>query len=635
MDPVNPFIYAGTDYGVFKSIDYGASWYGINNGITNPAVLSLAIDPRNTNIIYAGTVTEVFKTTNAGESWATTNLTTFMTMALAIDPNNSDIVYAGTWFGIFRSADGGQNWDLKNNFSFNCVAINPSDSNTILGGTPGGGIFKSIDGGDNWQPINNGLDNLIIGALSIAPLNTNVLYAGTERGFFRSINGGDNWVAVNSGLDVYSLVLHSNDSNTVYIGAVGGVFKFQFDLSEPDINIKQSQTNIPDETGSYDFGSVNLGASKPVTFTIENLGTADLQVTGSQRVLIGGPHAYDFFVTSDPISPISANGSTTFVITFTPGGLGPRSATVTIENDDPDENPYNFVIRGTGNDNTPPLPPTNLQIVGGGITLAWDANTEADLAGYRLYFWKSTEQPYSHHIDVRQTVTPATPTYRLIGLNRGETYCFAVTAYDNFRNESGYSNGPTDVCGIPGPTGYVNPFADIPLGYWAEDYILTIYYDGITLGCTSGMYCPHSPVTRDQMASFIVRAVDGGNAATCLGNVFNDVTAANPHCANIERLRNLNITQGCGGGNYCPGNHVTRAEMASFLVRAADGADATVCLGTLLNDVPPGAPHCANIERLLDLGVTQGCAPGIYCPGNNVLRDQMAAFITRAFIGIP
>jgi hypothetical protein len=264
------------------------------------------------------------------------------------------------------------------------------------------------------------------------------------------------------------------------------------------------------------------------------------------------------------------------------------------------------------------------------VKLAWDANTETDLNGYKLYFWKSTEQPYSNSRDVAKTGTPGTPLYNLTCLVPEETYCFAVTAYDIFGNESDYSNEPNDVCGLP-----TNLFIDIPPCYWAEDYILTICDEGITIGCRPGEYCPVNNVTRAEMASFLVRAVDGTDATTCLGNVFNDVKASNPHCANIERLRTLNVTLGCGGGDYCPDSNVTRAEMASFLVRAVDQADATVCLGTALNDVPPGAPHCANIERLLDLGITQGCQAGLYCPGNNVLRDQMAAFITRALPRIP
>jgi hypothetical protein len=175
---------------------------------------------------------------------------------------------------------------------------------------------------------------------------------------------------------------------------------------------------------------------------------------------------------------------------------------------------------------------------------------------------------------------------------------------------------------------------DVPAGHWAEQYIISLYNSEITMGCGNGSYCPNDPVTREQMASFIVRAVDRANAIQCTGTVFNDVTTGNPHCANIERLRVLNITLGCAGGNYCPLDNVTRAEMASFLVRAKDGANATVCNGAVFTDVPIGTPHCANIERLRELNITLGCSASEYCPGSNVFRDQMAAFLARAFLGM-
>lgn len=179
----------------------------------------------------------------------------------------------------------------------------------------------------------------------------------------------------------------------------------------------------------------------------------------------------------------------------------------------------------------------------------------------------------------------------------------------------------------------INEFNDVDSQYWAYQYVMAILNDGVTLGCGAGMYCPGNDVTREQMASFIVRAVDGIDATTCLGNIFNDVPQGAPHCANIERLAQLNVTLGCAGGMYCPLGNVTREQMASFIVRAVDRADATQCIGTVFTDVPQGTPHCANIERLAELNVTQGCMAGMYCPSHNVLRDQMAAFLARAFLG--
>jgi len=68
------------------------------------------------------------------------------------------------------------------------------------------------------------------------------------------------------------------------------------------------------------------------------------------------------------------------------------------------------------------------------VTLAWDANTESDLAGYKLHYGTASNS-YSVHIDVNNVTT-----YTVAGLSAGQTYYFAATAYDASGNESGYSN---------------------------------------------------------------------------------------------------------------------------------------------------------------------------------------------------
>ncbi|MBP8197484.1 MAG: S-layer homology domain-containing protein, partial [Chromatiaceae bacterium] len=105
-------------------------------------------------------------------------------------------------------------------------------------------------------------------------------------------------------------------------------------------------------------------------------------------------------------------------------------------------------------------------------------------------------------------------------------------------------------------------------------------------------------------------------------------------CRYIQRLSELNITGGCGGGNYCPQGLVTREQMAAFIVRAVEGEPALDYCGGVAPflDVAPSTFFCRYIKRLVELGVTQGCGNGNYCPGNEVTREQMAAFLARAFL---
>ncbi|HWP42342.1 MAG TPA: S-layer homology domain-containing protein [Blastocatellia bacterium] len=91
---------------------------------------------------------------------------------------------------------------------------------------------------------------------------------------------------------------------------------------------------------------------------------------------------------------------------------------------------------------------------------------------------------------------------------------------------------------------------------------------GVTSGCGGGNYCPGAPVLRDQMASFILKALGEFNPPQPAMQRFADVPPSNIFYAFIDRMAVLGITAGCGGGNYCPSQPVTRGQMAAFLVRA-------------------------------------------------------------------
>lgn len=122
----------------------------------------------------------------------------------------------------------------------------------------------------------------------------------------------------------------------------------------PEMLVKGNNTEIvdgdatPSAADSTDFGSVLVSASRKVTYKIVNTGTDTLFLTDSPAVTIGGTHAADFTLSTAPSDTILAGDSTSFVIQFTAGATGTRSATLSIANDDSDENPYNWSIQGTG-----------------------------------------------------------------------------------------------------------------------------------------------------------------------------------------------------------------------------------------------------------------------------------------------
>jgi hypothetical protein len=166
-----------------------------------------------------------------------------------------------------------------------------------------------------------------------------------------------------------------------------------------------------------------------------------------------------------------------------------------------------------------------------------------------------------------------------------------------------------------------SPFSDAGASPFYAD-ILWIAQRGITIGCGSGRFCPLDAVTRDQMASFLVRALGLPSSST---NYFSD-DEGSIHEAAINALAASGITLGCGGGVYCPLSPVTREQMASFLVRGFKLAPTAT---DYFSD-DSASPHQADINALAASGITNGCGGSSYCPGSWVSREQMAAFLHRA-----
>jgi hypothetical protein len=118
----------------------------------------------------------------------------------------------------------------------------------------------------------------------------------------------------------------------------------------------------------------------------------------------------------------------------------------------------------------------------------------------------------------------------------------------------------------PAATGTV--FGDVPVSYWSSSWVEKLFADGITGGCGGGNYCPDLAVSRAQMAVFLLRAKHGSSyTPPPATGVFPDVPTSYWAAPWIEQLYAESITGGCGGGNYCPDQSVTRGQMAVFLVR--------------------------------------------------------------------
>jgi len=179
--------------------------------------------------------------------------------------------------------------------------------------------------------------------------------------------------------------------------------------------------------------------------------------------------------------------------------------------------------------------------------------------------------------------------------------------------------------------------AELPPGgsFLDDDYsihepaIEAIAAEGITKGCNpplNNLFCPTDPVTRGQMAAFLVRALSlpeaTGSPFSDAGGVFQDA---------INRLAEAGITKGCNppaNDRFCPNESVTRGQMAAFLVRALHLPAGS---GDSFTDDDQSVFE-ASIESLAAAGITKGCNPPTndrFCPYQPVTREQMATFLTR------
>ena len=152
FDPVDSNrVYVGGDSAnsypaLLITTDCGSTWTQSRTGLSGK-VYTLAVNPNNNQMVYAGTNSGVFKSTDAGATWSATSLTR-QTRSIVIDPISPENVYAGTYgFGVYSSTDGGESWtEMNDGLTCNKVlmlALRQGAECTIFAGTEGGSVFKT------------------------------------------------------------------------------------------------------------------------------------------------------------------------------------------------------------------------------------------------------------------------------------------------------------------------------------------------------------------------------------------------------------------------------------------------------------------------------------------------------------
>lgn len=164
-----------------------------------------------------------------------------------------------------------------------------------------------------------------------------------------------------------------------------------------------------------------------------------------------------------------------------------------------------------------------------------------------------------------------------------------------------------------------------------RDRIDCVVWHEIALGVTNTRYDPEVAVTRDQMATFLARALAaaGHPLPQPTGQGFQDLTGG-PHDAAINQLAELGVVNGTTSTTYSPRQVVRRDQMASFLVRAYEEASISLAQPSVRSfDDIIGNVHADNIDKAAEAGFAQGIGDDRYAPERAVRRDQMATFIAR------
>ena len=171
-----------------------------------------------------------------------------------------------------------------------------------------------------------------------------------------------------------------------------------------------------------------------------------------------------------------------------------------------------------------------------------------------------------------------------------------------------------------------NPFTDVPAGSYYEDAVIWAVDKGITTGTGNGRFSPDAPCTRAQIVTFLWRAA--GSPAPKSMSSFSDVPAEAFYAKAVAWAVEKGITSGTGDGKFSPDATCTRAQAVTFLCRA-NGSPA-VSGNSAFTDVAADAYYAAAVKWAEKNGITGGIGGGLFGSNNNCTRAQIVTFLYRS-----
>ena len=560
----------GGGAGVFRSLDAGATWANVSTDLPTGRITAMTVQPGSPETVYVCLMDRggIYRSTDAGASWTATGA---LPAGAAIDatefvvpPTDAGRVYVLANH-LYFSDDGGDSWA-------------PASSGTyfvdwmMADATVDGRLYGLVDGlnqvstdhGATWSPSDTGLGGAQLTAFAQSPTDPNLMLGGGGGNpvtmiapLYRSADRGASWQPSFSGMPqtngIFSIVFDpanpstayaatnlplSPDGRAVYVSTDAGLTWSPYDRGLPTVDNDNGSSLAIASDGSLlhlaGFGSVfHIHRSATPPPSIAGVAPPSGPTSGDSLVIVSGTGfasvvglffgqtaAADFAVVDD-----------THIAAITPAGAAGAVAVKVVTGEPQQDSLRAFVFDFA---DVPPASPFHESVV----ALTQRAVTGGCGGG---------------------NFCPGTP------LNRGQ----AAVQIEKAMRGAGYPFDP--VFGGPNQT---LPMADVDRCSGFGPYIQQFLLDQITAGCGYPDYCPLSPLTRAQMMVFLLRAEHGPGylPPPATGTVFGDVPADSFAADYIEAAAQEGITGGCGGGNFCPENPVTRGQAAALIVKTFPSA---------------------------------------------------------------
>jgi hypothetical protein len=222
INPLNNYLYCGSDGGIFYSTNFGDDWIDLSPGLANTQWYRIAGYAPDPDLIIGGSQDNG---TNKYTGSATmTQIFGDDGMDCQIDPSDPNILYiCRQGGGLHKSTDGGNTFNSiqptgSTGSWVTPFVLDPSNSNIIYAGYDD--VYKSTDGGGSWT--NTGVDGR--GVLAIGTDNPNRIYAGLDTFFWRSGDGAATWTSKSAGLppnNLSGIAVNPDNSLEVYVSIAG------------------------------------------------------------------------------------------------------------------------------------------------------------------------------------------------------------------------------------------------------------------------------------------------------------------------------------------------------------------------------------------------------------------------------